>query len=293
MTDPILSISAPNQIGRLYQRPGGKYNKTINTNTAYNGIQAGELFPSITNCISVLNQNLEGYATFMYGKSLQAGEDQKQAAKAYIKYRDVASERGTRIHLAIEDFINAGFANPDKFEAIYESRFWTMKESYKELQRYTKQRNLLNVSNDVIYFNAFIEFCRKYKPLFTAQEATVFGETPGGNAYAGTTDFIAEIGGRTIIGDWKSTSKIKQHVALQLSAVQNATEMTTNMTTLKPMVSSDATWAVQLKKDGTFSVYEGENNSHAWRDFSAVRWLWQTYAFDGLTLTGETLLKEI
>ena len=105
MTTPILAISTNETIGRLYQLPGGGYPAQITPQKAVEGVLRGELFPSITNCIGTLNPSLEGYVAFMYGKALAKGQTQREAEKAHITYRDATADRGTRVHKAIEDFI--------------------------------------------------------------------------------------------------------------------------------------------------------------------------------------------
>lgn len=283
MTNPILALASTEEIGRLYQLPTGTREGKVSSQQAWDAVQAGELFPSITNCCGVVNPNLEGYVAFMYGKALAAGQETREAEKAHITYRDLTADRGTRVHLAIEDFINAGFAKPGKFEAMIESEYYKALPSYRELQKYTNTYNLLGKSNDVIYFEGFLKFVREVKPRFISQEATVYGETFSGRKYAGTTDFIAEIGGEMIVGDWKTTSKIKQSVSMQLAAVANAKQITTDFKTLEPMPELSGSVAVQLKKDGTYAMYRGKNLKQAWVNFQAARTIWDMVAFNGRT----------
>lgn len=291
MTSPILSISTTEQIGRLYQLPGGGYTSQITGSQAVDGVLRGELFPSITNCIGTLNPSLEGYVAFMYGKALAKGQIQKEAEKAHITYRDATADRGTRVHKAIEDFIEKGFAG-DRFDIIVESEMYKGIESYRELQKHTNTYNLLKKSNDIIYFEAFLNFVRAYRPRFISQEATVYGETFSGRKYAGTTDFIAEIDGKVVIGDWKTTSKLKQTVGLQLAAVANAKQITTDFETLEEMPASDGCWGVKLNADGSFEVYEAENHKQAWVNFQAARTLWDMVALEE-KIAGGPILKRI
>lgn len=292
MTDPILAISTTDKIGRLYQRPGGGYSSSISGSKALSGLLSGELFPSITNCIGALNPSLEGYVAFMIGKSLRAGEDLQQAEKAHITYLHQTADRGTRVHLAIEDFINKGFADPDRLETLIETELYKTIPSYRALKEHDRTHNLLRRSNDLSYFEAFLNFCRRHKPRFISQEATVYGQTFSKRGYAGTTDFIAEIAGEIVVGDWKTTSKMKQSVGLQLAAVANAKEITTDFKTLKPMPKIDAVWAVQLKPDETFVAYKGYNDRQAWVNFQAARTVWDMIALEH-NISGGPILEEI
>ena len=175
-TNPELSISTNETIGRLYQLPNTGYASTITPKEAREGLRSGALMPSITNCIDALNPKLEGYVSFMFSKALKAGLTTKEAGQAHITYRDATAERGTRVHKAIEDFINAGLAKPERFEALMETEYYKALDSYRELVKYNNTMNLLGKSNDIIYFNAFLKFVRDYKPRFISQEATVFGD---------------------------------------------------------------------------------------------------------------------
>jgi hypothetical protein len=68
------------------------------------------------------------------------------------------------------------------------------------------------------HMQQFARFVDDYHPRFRALEATVYNRSQG---YAGTTDFIAEIDGLTLLGDTKSGKAIYPEVALQLAAYRN------------------------------------------------------------------------
>ena len=302
MTNPILSISTTEKIGRLYQVPGDTFEKKISGGKARNGLETNRLFPSITNIIGAVNPDLEGYVAHMFTEAILKGEPLDVARKAHITYRDATADRGTLVHGFIEDFINSGLPYP--FEDVteeadayddglgmpmdndYINSLYTGGNEYKtlpiyrEILRNQKESGLEHLK----YIDAFFAFSKKFRPTYIAQEATVYGRTIHGKTYAGTTDFIATIDGKTIVGDWKTTSKLKDTVALQLAAVAKATKMTTDFVNFQPMVEADEIWGVQLMKDGYFTVKKATDVNRAFEAFSAAREIW------GLTSGTEAFL---
>ncbi len=65
------------------------------------------------------------------------------------------------------------------------------------------------------YVQYFDDFVKAFQPEFLMNEETVFSDE---HRYAGSFDWIANIGGETVIGDWKTTKNTYPEVALQLSA---------------------------------------------------------------------------
>lgn len=276
MTDPKLSLTTSGKIGRLYQTPSENlafnHEKKIMAKKAHEGVQAGLLFPSITNVIGCMSKDLEGYATFMMSKAIREGKNTNEASKEYIVHRDAAGARGTRVHGAIEDFIAAGYADEQK---------WLTDDSYMLIPSFKAMIVNNRLHSDLVYWAAFINFITDYAPVFTHQEATVYGETSTGLKYAGTTDFVAVIAGKTYVGDWKTSSKMSSTVSMQLAAVINATHITTDFTSLEPMFNIDAAVGIHLAKDGTYGVYLA-NVETGWAEFQALRSVWEHYAFEGM-----------
>lgn len=87
----------------------------------------------------------------------------------------VAAEKGTAVHNAIENFIQFGIEDIDsKYEA---------------------------------YFQAFLKFWKDVRPRILKTESKVYHKI---YRYAGTTDFVADIGGKLTIIDWKTSSRIEK-----------------------------------------------------------------------------------
>jgi hypothetical protein len=283
MTNPELSISTTQQVGRLYQLPGGGYNKSISKQKAVKGIQDGTLVPSITNIISVLNKpSLQSYAVYMTLKALREGATPSDAGKEHIRFRDYASERGTSIHNLIDEYILSGAA-----KGVFLPRFRAL-PGWDKVQQF----------EGVGYMNAFINFCREYQPEFLRTETTVYGNTEYTLAskhnlqlgqrynYAGTTDFTAYINGANgerikVVGDWKCTSALHpESVAPQVSAVKNAISFYNEQTgQLEDWDedSYDTAIAVRLCSDGTFEAKEADL-TRGWNSFKNLRTLWDDYA---------------
>lgn len=69
------------------------------------------------------------------------------------------------------------------------------------------------------YIDHYHQFIADFSPKFLMNEETVWSDK---HRYAGSFDFIAEIGGEIVIGDWKTTKATYPEVGLQLAAYRYA-----------------------------------------------------------------------
>lgn len=69
------------------------------------------------------------------------------------------------------------------------------------------------------YVDQFRLFTRDFSPTWLANEETIWSDT---HRYAGSFDAIAEVGGETVVIDFKTTKAIYPEVGLQLSAYRFA-----------------------------------------------------------------------
>ena len=69
------------------------------------------------------------------------------------------------------------------------------------------------------YVDRFNEFLDDFQPTFLMQEETVWSNT---HLYAGSFDAVIEVGGETVIVDWKTTKSVYSEVGLQLAAYRYA-----------------------------------------------------------------------
>lgn len=270
MTNPMLSIAGPEKVGRLYQLPNGNYPKTIQTAAAMRGVEAGELFPSITNVLKVEGTDFSGWAIHMMLKGLKEGMDWGEAAKNYINYRDAAADRGTHLHGMYEQYIEEGRATFPYFPFVPTHPL--MRELTDNWGEEAKG-----------YFTAFRNFCKTYRPTFLDQEATVYGNTvtnATGFNFAGTTDFTALINGVKVVGDWKNTSRLYGSVASQLAAARYATHYAAPSGALEEWdgQSIQKAIAVRLTPSGEYEVKEA-NVEEGWERFKRLRAGWADAAF--------------
>ena len=281
MTKPQLSLETTQLIGRVYQHPKGGYSSKLNTEQTLAGLNTGKLMPSITNCINVFNKKLEGYATYMMRLELQEAlaegvsltmRDIYTSTTRYIRHRDQAAERGTRVHKFIEDFIDAGYAKM----TTEQLRHFT---PYTDLEAYDAILENHDKTGDLGYVDAFFSFFYDHRPDFTHQEVTVYGATNDQLMYAGTTDFIATVNGKTVVGDWKTSKTMSLTVAHQLAAVVYADRFTSDFKTTEPMMTLDAAYGIQLRQNGSYGLSRVTDVERAWTEFQAMRRLWDTYAF--------------
>lgn len=187
-TSPELSLSSP-KYGRLYRMPETEINlDTLDDAKTRELIIEGTLMPSITNVISVKNSPfLINWATRLVAQeAVNVAQkwphkltDQPYKAVDYLKEtanreRDFWGAQGSKIHYACEQIALDLPVDMTEF-TDYE------KASVAEWRNWVKE----------------------FKPKFIAMEKTAFGTTPEGLNYAGTSDFIAEINGKKVIGDYK------------------------------------------------------------------------------------------
>lgn len=208
-TNPKLALQTNDLIGRLYHKPGfilpeeiqqekisqfTEQNKRIPKNIVdliKELIITGDLMPSTTNIIGVRSSPY----LIPWASRLVASEMVEMALKnpkfmervrknkygaidhfknAPIRERDFWGNQGSKIHLVC-DMLARG-----------------KDVSHIELTPYEKA--------SVDAWKAWVDIMQ---PDFKHIEVTGFGETSNGKKYGKTTDFIATIGGKTVIGDYK------------------------------------------------------------------------------------------
>jgi hypothetical protein len=191
--DPVLAIATTDTIGRLYRRPDFVLPDKLPVKKIKELVLAGDLVPSTTNIISVRNSPyLIPWASRLVAKTavelarsnpnlfLERVKKNPYGAIDYFKNaptreRDFAGSQGSKIHLGLE------FLGQNK------------PIDHLTLTDYERK------STD--QFKAWLDI---FQPVFKYLEITGYGTTKEDNlGYAHTTDFIAEINGKTVIGDYK------------------------------------------------------------------------------------------
>lgn len=196
---PALSIATEDirgakHVGRLYHFPGTDVPDLKNLKDIQAGLREGLLVPSVTNVIGALSKpHLINWAAREAAKAAVETLTRNQRlferarsvpskaisyfATANERIRDNAGTRGTNIHLACE-LLGAG-------------------QSIDHLELTADEK----ASAD--QFKAWLD---TFQPTYHYQEVTGFSTTPSGLGSAGTSDFIANIQGVEIIGDYKCTT---------------------------------------------------------------------------------------
>jgi len=127
------------------------------------------------------------------------GWDESQALK------EAAGDKGSKIHLAIEDMIRGQIVKMDA----------------KYLNKSTEQQEELTLE-EYGCLMGFADWVKEQKPKFIKSEFVIFDDVIG---YAGTVDCLCEIGGKTFLVDFKSGQYIWPEYELQLSAYKRALNM--------------------------------------------------------------------
>ena len=215
----------------------------------YRHPETEELVPSVTNIIDVLSKPAlprwaakeTAQAAWKMRHSLDAmGETEAVDVLKGSPWRNSgrAADRGTSIH----DYLEAA-AGGRHVELSGEA--WNYKA-------------------------AADEFLETYRPTIHLTEFSVFGD-----GYAGTADFLAEIDGRLVIGDYKSSKALYPEIALQLAAIRYAHHIV-DAEGGDPMPEVDGCVGVLLTPDGC-EVREIDAGPEAFEAFLAclTAWRWR------------------
>lgn len=255
MTSPRLAIAT--EYGRLYRRPGDE----LPIGNVDEALVSGRLSPSVTNVIDVLNKpflygwhgRMAATAAVEIAKTFphRLLEAPKEAVKwlslAATRHTEKAADLGTRVH----DWVERAARGEQQDEPDADLRG---------------------------YIASWRKFCADYNPTFTHLEATTYG-TVDGLGYAGTADFIAEINGLTVIGDWKSGRSIHTSAALQLAALAHADTLVDDDDLERPMPRIDAGIVVHLTPTG-YKVRQTELHGLSWQTFRRLRAVWNFHVTD-------------
>ena len=129
------------------------------------------------------------------------------------------------------------------------------------------------------YVEQALAFADKFAPTFRTIEGTVFNAE---HRYGGTFDFLAEIDGLPVLGDWKTApSGVWPESVLQLAALRYATEIWDPDTgDLAPMPQVAGCVAVHLQPDG-YRVIELRADRDQFEVFVALCRVWDWWRDGG------------
>lgn len=255
MTTPKLALDSA--FGRLYRRPSTDPQELPGVEDA---LASGSLMPSVTNVIGCLDKP---FLTTWYGK------------------------------LAAEDAVETVRKHPGLIESRPQAAVgWLKKAGHRRLTaaaalgdevHQAAEALALGLAPDPLsdaagpYVEGVRQFLSEFSPRFLHVEATCFGVVNdplvGPLPYAGTADFIAEVNGMVLVGDFKTGKSIHTEAALQVAALANATDLALPDGTLVPMPRSDSGLIVHVRP-GKFVCYQADTGPLAWQLFGTLRRLW-------------------
>ncbi len=210
----------------------------------------GDEVPSITNIISILDKpaiprwaakKVAEQAWKLRASLAEMGEDECIDVLKGSPWRSSnrAADRGTSVH--------------DYLEAAAEGRE-------------------VELSGEALTYKAGADqFLEEYQPDFVRTEFTVFGD-----GYAGTADFLAFIGGRLVVGDYKTSKALYPEIALQLAAIRNANVIVEPDGSQEPMPDVDGCVGVLITPSGC-EVREIDTGPSAYWAFRSClgAWWWR------------------
>lgn len=158
--------------------------------------KTGELVPSVTNVISYMPQFWMGpWAAKMSAEYMCAnwyrlskephGQRIAEAKQAHVEYAKEKAGIGDVVH-NIVDCWGSGQPYPDPPDGFHS------------------------------YIDKFIDFLITERPKFLENEVTLWSRKYG---YAGTADFVIEVGGKVLLADLKTGKSLHSEIGLQLSAL--------------------------------------------------------------------------
>lgn len=233
MTSPPLSRQMPDG-SRRYVNP-----------------RSGEIVPSVTTCLDILAKPaLIPWAAKMAATyasdnwevlgDLEPVERIRDIKDAHQRISDAAANKGDIVHEVVDSWMS-GRPYPDYPKTI------------------------------ASYIDQFISFLTEFRPIFLANEATVWNRE---YSYAGTCDFIAEIDGATVLGDVKSGKRVYPEVSLQLAALAGCEFIIDQDGNESPLPEIGKLMALHIRPR-SWHLYEVTARVAAFQAFKAARALWE------------------
>jgi hypothetical protein len=197
---------------------------------------------------------------------------QKRIAAAAEEHTRIASEFGTLVHAACEDWGRSGQRpTRDQVSAIAE----TMRAQEGAFAREPDAGALLDRAE--VRLDGYGKFLEDFQPEFVEVEQTVVNHTVG---YAGTTDCIVRIGGALLSGDIKTSKKVRGDYALQGVAVVNAEALLDEDGNVREMPELTGAFIIHLPEAGGYSVVPLRTGQAEFEAFTALRRVWAFQADD-------------
>lgn len=274
MTSPRLAYNVPRQ---------GRH---------YHCLACGNNHPSVTNIIGCIDKpQLLGWAKKMGGlRAISQHQIISNRLDTIIEAGHSIPTDDTELHTLIKQVKKEAKTRPDHplrgLADVYDLMFFgpdAQRDAAADVgtlvhavaESLSSDSDLPDFSDvEQPYVDSFLEFITEWDPDFEHVEATVFNCAEG---YAGTADFIANIGGLRVVGDYKSGKGVYDDAALQLAALSHAQHIAQDDDATVPLGPVDAALIVHLRPDG-YAVYPVDISPKVFAGFCAARktWNWTT-----------------
>lgn len=191
---------------------------------------------------------------------------QKKIAAAAEEHTRRASEFGTLVHAVCEDWERSG-ERPGRDEVS--ARIEGMRTGSGAFAGEPSLDALLD--RVAVRLDGFDAFLQDFSPEFLEIEQTVVNHTVG---YAGTTDCIVRIGGSVLLGDIKTSKKVRGDYALQGVAVLHAEELLDDDGTLRDAPEMTGAFVIHLPEAGGYQAVPLKTTEAEFEVFRALRQVW-------------------
>ncbi|MEU7851913.1 hypothetical protein AB0B69_31390 [Micromonospora parva] len=140
----------------------------------------------------------------------------KESAEAAVSNWDIVSELIKRDEAGAVDYLKNAHRRKSRAATDLGSAAHDLFERLARGEVVNDRHIHMDVKPHVRWFREFLD---EVQPEFLYLEETVWSDT---HRYAGSFDAIAKVGGETAVLDWKTSAKVYDSVALQLSAYRHA-----------------------------------------------------------------------
>jgi hypothetical protein len=240
VTRPVLAVEITDKNGekrRLYRHP-----------------KTGELVPSVTTVLKQINKPK------LVGWSAKMAAQHAVANWTSLSQMPIA-QRMSEIQFAHERYSKKAAGTGDIVHELVDA--WSTGRPFPE---WPKEVNG--------FANQFISFLMDKKPKFIENEVTCWSRT---HSFAGTADFIVEIGGVTYMADLKSGKSLWPEVGMQTAALAGADFIIRETGEESPLPHINGTAALHVRpRSWKFQPLSGQAESFG--AFLAARELlrWET-----------------
>lgn len=209
----------------------------------------GQIYPSVTSILDVIAK-----PALVSWAARQVAQAAVTDAHVIVKLREIDPEA------AVERLAKAVWRNKTR-AALTGTQLHRAAEAIAGQGRFAVTPESAPL---VRQFEAFLASCQ---PYFLHREVTVYSREHG---YAGTLDAIAELGGRTVLLDFKTSKGVYHEYALQLAAYRHAEFIGTDDGAQMPLPRIEAAYVLHLTAE-RWQLVEMDAGREAFAAFLGAR----------------------